>query len=150
MVSLKVTGGKDLEKALGELGKAADRASSVDVGFMGSATEPDGTLVAEVAAHNEFGTATSPPRPFFRNTIEKRAAAWVHNLGVALVAKKFNAAAALGLVGLGMKEDVQDGIRELWEPPLAPSTVARKGFDKPLIDKGVMLNSVTLKVNTEK
>jgi hypothetical protein len=36
---------------------------------------------------------------------------------------------------------IQQSIRDTNEPPLAPATVRRKGFDKPLIDKAIMINS---------
>jgi len=39
--------------------------------------------------------------------------------------------------------DVGKAIQSVTSPPLAASTVARKGFDKPLIDTGLMFQSVT-------
>lgn len=146
MVTLK--GGDKLAAYLDKIAAAALKAASVDVGFMNGATEADGTLVAAVAAFQEFGTGTIPPRPFLRNTIAERSDAWAQNLGVALKRTNFNAATALGQVGLGMRSDIQKSIRQLKDPPLAQSTIDRKGFDKPLIDTNTMLKSVTLKVNT--
>ena len=32
-------------------------------------------------------------------------------------------------------------------PPLAPATIARKGSDKPLVDTGLMRNSITSRVD---
>jgi hypothetical protein len=160
-VTIRLRGqNKDLDARLRKMVPAADRKASVEVGFMAGATEADGTPVSAVAAWNEFGDGNRPPRPFFRNTIDERSAAWGHNLGVALVKSKFNAPLALGLVGMGMKEDVQQSIRTLTEPPLSPGTIARKsmgkstkirgvlGPAKPLIDTGTMLNSVTFRVKT--
>lgn len=143
-----ITGGSKLEAELKRLSAAVDKAAAVDVGFMDGSTDASGTLNALKAALNEYGVPSrnQPPRPFFRNTIAKRAEAWGHNLGVALVAKDFDAKAALELVGEGVVGDVQQGINELWSPPLAPSTVAAKGFDKPLIEHGDMLRSVTKNV----
>ncbi|RLI81339.1 hypothetical protein DRP04_06355 [Archaeoglobales archaeon] len=43
-----------------------------------------------------------------------------------------------------VKETIQQG-RQDW-PPLKPSTIKRKGSDKPLIDTGKLLNSITHKV----
>jgi hypothetical protein len=37
-------------------------------------------------------------------------------------------------------------IRDLVSPALAPATVARKGFSKPLIETGHLLNSVAVEV----
>lgn len=46
-----------------------------------------------------------------------------------------------------VKETIQRG-RPDW-PPLKPSTVKRKGSDKPLIDTGKLLNSITHKVEDD-
>lgn len=161
MVDIK--GGEDLDKYLQALATklgAGSGGASVDVGFLEGATYPDGTSVPLVAALNEFGTGHSPPRPFFRQAVENRAAAWGHNTGVALKQTDYNAGAALALVGQGVKEDVQDSIRTLTTPPLAESTIARKtkkkakkvrgvlGPAKPLVDTGHMLNSVGVRLRT--
>lgn len=144
MVSLK--GGDKLERTLAEIAMKVKKAATLQVGFMGSATEADGTPVALVAALNEFGHGSAPPRPFFRRTIKKRSKAWGHNLGVAIVDAGYDAQKALTVLGVGVKDDVEEGIRELVSPPLAESTVRRKGFDKPLIETSTMLNSVTFNV----
>jgi hypothetical protein len=146
---VEIKGGDKLQAALNELLKNASNAASVDVGFMGGATEPDGTSVALVAALNNYGTRNIPPRPFFNQAIDKNKGHWPINLGTALKKNGFNAATALGLLGLEVQSEIQDEIREMVSPPNAPSTIARKGFDKPLIDSSMMLKSVTLKVNTK-
>lgn len=146
---VEIKGGDRLQGALNELLKNASNAASVDVGFMGNATEPDGTSTALVAALNNYGTGRVPPRPFFTLAVEKNKGRWPINLGTALKKNKMNAATALGLLGLEVKEEIQDEIREMTTPPNAPSTIARKGFDKPLVDTSTMLKSVTLKVNAK-
>jgi len=143
---VQLKGGDKLDAALKKMSAAVKKAAVLTVGFMGNATEPDGTPVAFVAAMNEFGHGNVPPRPFFRRTIKKRGNAWGHNLGVALVRSGYDAKKALTMMGVGIRDDVQDGIRELVSPPLKESTIKRKGFDKPLIETSTMLNSVTFKV----
>lgn len=159
MVAVKIDGGKKLDEALKKISAAVGKQASVDVGFQNGATELDGTLVAAVAAFNEYGGNNRPPRPFFRQAIEKNAHKWPINLGTALKRTNFNAAASLGLVGLEIKSEIEQSIIELVSPPLAESTIARKsrgkvikvrgaqGPSKPLIDTGTMLKSVTVKVN---
>ena len=49
-------------------------------------------------------------------------------------------------MGLGIKGQLQQSIIETNAPPLAESTVARKGFEKPLVDTSHMLNSVDFEV----
>lgn len=137
-----VTGGTKLREALNRIGTSLRTATRVEAGFLDRATYPDGTMVAAVAAFNEFGTAKIPPRPFFRLMIRKNSAKWPINLRTALTQTGFDAAASLGLVGQEIQEELQDSIRSNTPPPNAPSTVAAKGFDRTLIDTGIMLNSV--------
>lgn len=138
-----MTGGNRLEAELARLAANLKTSGSVEVGFIDKATYPDGTSVAAVAAFNEFGTSKSPPRPFFRNTIQKNSRKWPINLATALKANGCDASAALDLVGQEVQEEIQESIRSNTPPPNAESTVKAKGFDRPLIDTGHMLNSVT-------
>ena len=156
-MNLTFTGGSKLEAALKRIGKSLTNAASVDIGFMEGATYPDGTSVALVAAINEFGrtvtvkhpteevggTYFQAPRPFFRNAIAKYSPGWPNNIAVALKANDYDAAKALDLVGADIASQVQTSIGDLVSPPLAPSTIEKKGFDKPLIEHGIMQNAVT-------
>jgi hypothetical protein len=45
-------------------------------------------------------------------------------------------------MGTVIKDQIVQSIVSTNSPPNAPSTVRRKGFDKPLIDTGVMQRSV--------
>lgn len=128
-----------------------------------------GLSVAQVAFWNEYGTrprsgggvdsmgggggiddlATAgpraggiPSRPFFRSMIAKNSRSWPDTLGAAVKASKYNARRALTIQGTVMKDQLVTSIVETTTPPNAPSTIARKGFDKPLIDTGVMQRSV--------
>jgi hypothetical protein len=147
---MKISGGDKLEAALKRIATNLEKAASVDVGFMGGATETDGTLVAAVAAYNEFGTTTIPPRPFFRSAIAKNSAQWPDQIAGALKANDYDSAKALDLVGQEIQEEIQQSIIETNLPPLAPSTIARKGSAKPLVDTATMLNGVTHRVRQEK
>ena len=147
MASFK--GGTKLNAELGKILNKLKRASSLDIGFMGGATEADGTSVAMVAAINEYGAPSrgQPPRPFFRGMIARNKGEWGPALGKAMQATGGDAERSLDILGQEVQEELQDSIRELKSPPLAPSTIARKGFAKPLIDTSTMLRSVTHKVN---
>ena len=75
MISAKVTrtGGRKIKRLFDTALKGGVR--EVDVGFFSTATYPDGTPVAAVAAWNEFGTQRGgrphiPERPFFRRAIK--------------------------------------------------------------------------------
>ena len=145
---VELSGGNKLEAALAEISKNVTKKATLSVGFMGGATYPNGTLVALVAAIQEFGAPARniPPRPFFRNMIASKSEEWGPALGQLLVNNDYNSDRSLSTLGLGIEGQLKQSIVDTNSPPLAPSTVARKGNDKPLIDTGHMLNSITSKV----
>lgn len=138
------SGGDELERKLAEMAEKLGEGKVLRVGFLENATYPDGQQVAMVAAANEFGNPANnqPPRPFFRNMIADNKDNWPDDIGRIAQATGFDGEQTLGLMGEHIKGQLQQSIRELMEPPLSPVTIEKKGFDKPLIDTGHMLNSV--------
>lgn len=136
-----VSGGDKLERALAEIAKRlGNKPTSVSVGFLEGATYPEGQSVAMVAALNNFGTGRAPPRPFFSNMVAEKSPTWAAGLAQALIATNNDAAKALEIVGEGIEGQLKQSIIDYDAgPPLAASTVRRKGFDKQLVDKGIML-----------
>lgn len=143
-----LSGGDKLARKLAEIAKNM-APGKLDVGFMSGATYPDGTPVAQVAFWNEFGTSRSPSRPFFRTMIAKESAGWPELLGKAAVSTGYNARQTLSLIGEKINDDLKSSIVGWQDPPNAPSTIAKKGFNKPLVDTGDMLRSTTYKVRME-
>lgn len=147
-----IKGGDKFEAALADLAKRVAQPGTLKVGFFEDATYPDGTSVAFVAAMNEYGHeyngVVTPPRPFFRNMIHDKSPEWPAALAGLLKANDMDAVKALNLAGEAIKGQLQQSIRDLVSPSLAESTIARKGFDKPLIETAVMLNAVGAKVET--
>ena len=143
----EIFGGDKLKAALDKIAANLSNGAEVEVGFMSSASAPypDGTSVAAVAAFNEFGTAHSPPRPFFRNAIVKNSGKWPKNVATALKDNDYDPVAALDAVGAEIEDEIRLEIRSNTPPPNAPSTVAAKGFSRTLIDTSILLNSVTHK-----
>lgn len=141
-------GGDKLKAALADMAARLRRAQSVRVGFLEGATYPDGKSVAMVAALNEFGVPSrgQPPRPFFRNMVAAKSKEWPAAIAGLLRDNNYDALRALQLTGEAIAGQLRQSITDLVAPPLAPSTIARKGFDKPLIDTGHMLNSVSYEV----
>lgn len=140
-----IKGGTTYRQKLDEIRKALSKARTLRVGFMENATYPDGTSVPMVAAVNEFGAPSrgQPPRPFFRRMIKAKQGEWPGALRTLLKSNDYDAHAALDALGQGIAGQLVESINELTDPPLAPSTVRGKGFDKPLIETGQMRNSVT-------
>lgn len=162
---VQLTGGDKLAAKLAEISKNLTKAASVDVGFLENATYPDGTPVALVAALNEFGSgnkvshkiaralgmaapAAIPPRPFFRNMIADKSPQWPAAVGNLLIANGYDATKTLGQTGAAIKGQLQASIVAYVGPPLKPSTIARKGNDKQLVDTGHMLASVDYTVKS--
>lgn len=144
----KVTGGNRLKEKIAELLGATKKASILKVGFLENATYPDGTSVPLVAAINEFGAPSrgQPPRPFFRRMVSQKSGEWPKAISDLWRANKYDTKLTLDQAGIAIAGQLQQSIRDLVEPPLKPSTIARKGFSKPLIETSHMINSVTHEV----
>lgn len=143
-----IKGGDKLDKALADIARRIGRGGAVKVGFLEDAKYPNGTSVALVAAVQNFGAPARgiPARPFFSNMVEEKAPGWGPALGACLRQTGNDVPAALALMGEGIKGQLQQSIRDTNAPPLAEATIDRKGFDKPLVDTGHMLNSVGYEV----
>lgn len=135
------------DKFKAALKQAVDKAASgtVRVGIIESQTYPDGESVAQVAYWNEYGTATIPARPFFRNTIAEKQGEWADK-AAELLKQSDDTNHALALIGEGVKGDIVETIQNFTEPPNADSTVKRKGFDKPLVDTGDLWRAIQSEV----
>lgn len=148
MARTVLKGGAALRQKLDQIAMRLDTAGTVRIGFLEGATYSSGESVALVAAINEFGAPSrgQPPRPYFRRMIAKNESSWGRLVEQSVKLSDYNTANALGLVGMEIKGELQQSIVDLRDPPLAKSTIQRKGSDKPLIDQGVMLNSVDFEV----
>lgn len=144
----EISGGEKLERALQDIGRQLGRGGEVRVGYLSGATYPDGTSVALVGALNEFGTRRAPPRPAIRRMIAAKSADWPASAATILKHTNNDVPRTLQLLGEGIRGQWMQSIRDLWDPPLAPSTVKRKGFEKPLIATSTMINSVGIEVKT--
>lgn len=141
-----------------ELGQRTGR-----VGWFPSAKYEDGTPVAGVAAVQELGSASQgiPPRPFFRPTADESTQEW------ATTAKGLSQAVMRGQMAPGnlfeqlclkAEGDVRATITKLQDPALAPETIAarkrklakgkapKSTIEKPLVDSGLMLATLTSQV----
>lgn len=163
---MKLSGGTKFEAAVKELAKKFKQPGTLRVGFLEGATYPDtGQSVAEVAFFNEFGkTVTTKgdaladgtpegtyfqlPRPFFRNMIAQDSAGWAPAIAQNLKRTGYDLRATLDLAGDGIAGQLRQSIQDTNSPPLAASTIAKKGFSKPLIDQGIMYNHVNWEIKT--
>lgn len=151
-VSVKIKGGDKLGPVLKRLAARLGTGGSVRVGFLEGRTYPAGkkgkTLnVAQVAFWNEFGTKKTPARPFFRNTVAELAPTLGARLAKVAKATDYDALRTLALMGTGIKDKIVKAIVD-WPADNAERTVKKKGFNKGLVDTGVMQRSVDFEVKT--
>ena len=123
----------------------------VQAGFFSSAKYEDGTSVAEVAMINNYGVPQrgQPPRRFMDNAL-KKASEWKKTFDF-MVQKDFSRGGdfktSFSTLGSVVQGDIKTSIKEFTSPALAQSTIDKKGFSKPLIDTGYMLDSVNYEVS---
>lgn len=145
-----IRGGEKFERTLREMARLLKGEAALRVGFLEKARYPDGKPVAMIAAIQDFGAprAGIPPRPFFRNMIAKKSPEWPAAIAELLKKHRYNVAAALDEAGAAIAGQLRQSIVDTNSPPLKPATIRRKGFAKPLVDTGHMLNSIDHEVKT--
>lgn len=91
-------------------------------------------------------TIKIPARPSFRTMISTYSPEWGGNMAKLLRNNNYDGIKCLGLMGARIKGQLQQTIVEFKDPPNAPSTIAQKGFNDPLIWSNHMRNSVDYEV----
>lgn len=148
-MSLKIIKGAGTFKKLDKLLK--DNKSQLQVGFFKGQMRKSGNKdipQAQIAYWNEFGTEDGkiPPRPFMRLSIEKNNKNWLKFTKKGLLNNNLEIKKTINQLGLLIVGDIQKEITNLRTPPNAESTIKKKGSSNPLIDTGLMRNSVKHKV----
>lgn len=148
MAQLK--GGDQLKAKLLDLARRLGNGGTVRVGYLEGATTPEGVSVPLYAVIQNFGAPALgvPARPFFTNMVEEKNEGWGDSLIGILKANNYDVGLSLEKLGEHIKGQLQQSIRDTNDPPLAPATIARKGFAKPLIDKGFMFNDIGVEVSS--
>jgi hypothetical protein len=111
----------------------------------GAASHGEGLTVADVATFHEFGTPTVPMRSFIRGWVDENQAFIRDTLQkqfAAVAAGKRPADIAAARCALAFEGAVKQRISRNIPPPLAASTIARKGSSVALIDTGQLRNAV--------
>jgi hypothetical protein len=151
IVTGSVEGGDKLEKYLRTLALRLGAGGEAVIGFLEGKTydtEHGGLPVAQVAFWQEYGTTTIPSRPFFRNMIEDQMPTWARKLGIAARMSQYRPKQTLEIVAADIKGHLVESINLLMDPPLSLVTSEAKGFPKPLIDTGTMVDSPAWVVRT--
>lgn len=144
-------------KAVEQRIKNAAKHAVLGVGIGKDAEYPNGVKVETVAFRQEFGDGNVPPRPFVRTTVVNKKQDWAESAErkfAKVLKPNSNGSAKTALRALGeeMVEDIKRGIEDVVAPPLNPSTVksknrkGRKRPDKPLVDSGLLKDSIKAEV----
>ncbi len=86
-----------------------------------------------------------PPRPFLRYTFDHYLDNWTElaaDLAFKVFVGEINYQDVFPVLGDAIVKDIQRTIKEFSEPKNAPLTIANKGFDDPLIEKGELRDSI--------
>lgn len=86
-----------------------------------------------------------PPRPFLRYTFDHYLDNWTElaaDLAFKVFVGEINYQDVFPVLGDAVVEDIKRTIKEFSEPQNAPLTIANKGFDDPLIEKGELRDSI--------
>ncbi|WP_387690785.1 hypothetical protein [Photorhabdus sp. RM71S] len=120
-------------------------------GIFESATYPDGTPVATAGYINEYGApeASIPPRPFFRTVIANGNHEWSGVLARGIKHYNGNAKQAMSALGGVIVDELQASVLSWTAPPNSPLTVAKKGFNKPLVETAQLSRSFSYEVNDD-
>lgn len=127
------------------------RSGKVKVGFQrGDSHSSDGNTVsvAQIAAYNEYGTDSSPERPFMRPAIfENRSHIQeaIRRIARNQLRGEGNFERSMDRVGVWTVNKIRAKIVSVRSPPNAQSTIQRKRSSNPLIDTGQMKQSVRSK-----
>lgn len=137
-------GGQKFEAAIREIAASLSTGRTLRVGFLEGPTYPKGQPVGMIAAIQDGGAPSVgiPPRPFFRNMIAAKQGEWPEAIAGLLRTTDYDVDRTLHITGQAIAGQLRQSIIDTNEPPLSPVTIARKGFDKPLIHHSHMINSI--------
>ncbi len=139
------------------LAKRLAKGASVRVGILQDAPKEskDGdagpATLMEVAAIHEFGApqAHIPQRSFIRAAFdekEREIRSDLAKVAKLVVFRKATIEQGLAMLGARIVGYMQKRIASGIEPENAPSTIAKKGSSKPLIDTGQLRNAITFEI----
>lgn len=135
----------DIEKELNKHLKKSN-IKGISVGFVSSAKYNNGLNVATIAYNHNYGLGV-PQRAFFTQAVAKNSKKWENILALELQkGQDINIKKSLEVVANVIVGDIKKSITDLTEPPLKKSTIEAKKSTKPLIDTGLLRNSVTYRL----
>jgi hypothetical protein len=146
----EIRGGQEFERHMTEIARMLGTGHGVRVGFLQGATYPDGTPVALIAAIHNWGAprAGIPARPFFSSMVRDKSPEWPAAIAGLIRDNNYDARRVLQLTGEAIAGQLRQSIVDFSGVPLKPATIAKKGFDKQLVESAHMLNSIDFEVES--
>lgn len=126
--------------------------TEISAGILQSAgSYSKGQSLVDVAIWNEYGTQKIPSRPFIRIASDQNRRKWerlsADCINEILDGSRTRPGYIGKRIGKAMKADIQAVMGDKSKlAPNAPSTIKKKGHDKPLIDTGKLQSSVDYRV----
>lgn len=114
-----------------------------------SGNASNGASYVDIATWNEYGTRRIPSRPFIRISADTNKAAWAKLAQQCVndVIDGDSPSEAAKVVGHRMVEDIRKVFGDTSKlKDNAPSTIAKKGRNEPLVDSGEMRRRVNFRV----
>ena len=121
---------------------------TIKAGVLKSAGSYKKVSISQVATWNEYGTSRIPSRPFIAIATDENKG-WQSEVKkqVGRIKSSADVNGALNTIGKKMKEDIKSIIGDRGKlRPNAPSTIAKKGFDAPLLDTGKLEEAIDYEV----
>ncbi len=103
--------------------------------------EPNAPFIEKIAEWNEFGTENIPARPFMRRA-QKQSNDRLPKKFKQMIDDGYDLDTAMKQMGVLLQAEIKKQISRGTFTPNAPSTIARKGSSRPLVDTGNLLQSV--------
>lgn len=129
--------------------KALD-GKNIDVGWFENARYATGQSVAAVMIANEFGTKTAVARPLIRQSaeqIDQKLPGYIARRTTEILDGRLSADNYLEKMGEALVATVLATLKSGNFEDNKESTIKQKGFNRPLVDTGILGQSVTHRVS---
>jgi hypothetical protein len=138
----------------GLIDSLSDGPKSVLVGVIDqTAKYATGTGIEEAALRNINGTVKIPARNWIEGFLQshgKKYTSLLKKMARSIISKKVTSTSALAEIGRKAQSDMRKLIVDWSEPPNAPTTVKRKGFNDPLVHTKVLQKEIKWKYCLDK
>lgn len=150
MAAAGFSGGEALQAKLAEIAKQIEGKHVLRVGFLENATHTNSDAsIPQIAWWLNYGTKSSPPRPFFSGMVAEKSDSWGDSLARILARNGFDVENALNLMGEGISDQLRVSLENIPGPQLSPITLMLRQMriDNPHLEiNGTVVGQAAKKV----